>query len=717
MIALEELNSLNDQTWNGGHIIDMWLLDRWHTAYTQSSFRYITMTFAHPRELPDADEVKHFRLFYPDLPQSIEEACPPEDFILVYCLRSVHYFTMVFTLQQKRVHIMGMDWRYDLRRSQINDWQSVDGARLVERMCLLYGWDYNNFQDITVNTVNWVAPNSYDCGPKSCQIIEWIWNSGLHLDREGLWNGLDLRCCHGQRRLMATRVHALLLEGYRLYLDVKEMDPDILVEALGPLYNFIEQETEMENMLRRDRARSLRPILENLRVAILSCQQCHGIAHPTLHDDEEDHQNQATILKGTRSKQAYVMDPGDSVPLPDQNISDSSNDDESDTEERHPVFQVEDWKEARIGRYPRPKKGPTLPPLKSLHHLRHSFFDQYDDYERGPTLDILDPIPETVMQLAQLSLVYIAKKVITAPWTLFQDYGFRLLPDFMQMFLLGKPILVKEHLCPIGLQEPPIVYGEDQPVRTSRTGQEIIISDRRVCGAAELLGICDEMESDLPLLTGKDDQDNYICLDLQRDHVIPQNIRTACDIDSLIWVTQCPEFKGFVNFSAAPVIRDRPPIWKNNHVMVELLYPQSEDDKLALGPRMEWQTKKFRLSRLPHVLFGHLDGTKIDLILFFPRMTHQHPHTKRWANAVPPYVQNLFWDNVFLPAVKTVLAPVDKPYVVLDREHSAFKGAKLIAHTFDREEMRKIVKEMKDLVSTCGGCLAKLLLTFTEDRK
>jgi len=207
----------------------------------------------------------------------------------------------------------------------------------------------------------------------------------------------------------------------------------------------------------------LQPPMKPLEKAVRSGELLHGTRH-------KDHMPRET------NQEAF----GQSNP-----VEDWSQPPESDVslevevfQDIHPTsaFQVEDWKQAKIGRYPRPP-GPKIPALSSLRGLRHPFLDDFDDYTDGPTLDVLDPIPDTVIQLAQLSLVYIASRIITAPWTLFKDYGFRLLSDFLQMFWLLEPILVREHLAPVGLWEPSAAFMSHHPPEISRSGHPIIANN------------------------------------------------------------------------------------------------------------------------------------------------------------------------------------------------------------------------------------------------
>ncbi|KIM49948.1 hypothetical protein M413DRAFT_6757 [Hebeloma cylindrosporum] len=437
----------------------------------------------------------------------------------------------------------------------------------------------------------------------------------------------------------------------------------------------------------------------------------------------------ADLLRGTRNKERYVTYTEHSGPeATDTSEEDVEMEDHLDVAPT-PAFQVADWTQAVIGRYPRPKQGPLLPKQRNLLGLRRPFEKDYNDYSNGPSLDVLDPHPDAVVQLAQLSLVYILNRVITTPWTLFKDYGYRLLPDFLQVFCLQEPIQVREHLAPVGLKERPPAF--TTAPETSRSGDRIERKDRLVLGAGELLELANNLGSDLPLLTGRKTEsctaDNtaasFIHLDLERDRVKPDRLFKACDIDSLIWITRTPRFNGSFGLYRTPQIRDKPPIWKNNHIMVQLLYPQSEEDKHGL--RSEWQAKPFRLSRIPHLSLGSAGQItrSVELILFFPRMTHQHPYTHRWQNAVPLEIQQFFWDSVLLPAWDYITSPVQRPYNTLKREHAEYKmrrgkglnnkGKAADPHPIDTQELTKLVTLMKYIVKGSKSLSQKDGITLT----
>jgi hypothetical protein len=428
------------------------------------------------------------------------------------------------------------------------------------------------------------------------------------------------------------------------------------------------------------------------------------------------------ILQGAKSMKAYVvgecLDDDDEEEEEDNNGlpslqeikegQDLENPEEDDVvtsqKQRSAKPKEVNRPQARIGRFPRPIRAPNLPPRPHLRGLILPFRRNFDDYEGGPTLEELAPLPEAHLQF-QPSLMYICKQIMLtpAPYSLFKDYGYRLLPSFAQAFHLGEPILVEEHLCPVGLPDPPKSLTDFLTWnREGRHGQLVSVDDLVVIGAERLLEIAEEEGDDAILLTGRTIGNHYVCVDLLQDAVEPDHLDFSCDIDSMIWVTQTPRFNSPVAVYSLPVIRDQAPIWKNNHVQVQLLYPQTEDDQMATGGRDEWVTNTHSLSNIPHLLFGMLQGTSVvEILLFFPRMMHRDPHSHFRINRIPKGIQDHFWDHVLLPALRATIPSTRAAYLPVDRSHSAFKmgsGKQSSTVCLDPKDLEKLIKRMKRIV-------------------
>lgn len=335
--------------------------------------------------------------------------------------------------------------------------------------------------------------------------------------------------------------------------------------------------------------------------------------------------------------------------------------------------------------------------------LQHPFTFYFDDYTNGPTLEVLAPIHDTVMHY-DASLVYLANQVTINPWPLFKDYGYRILPNFAQNYYLGKPKLIKEHLCPVGLPFPPssiTSYHQSEP--EARLGQDIKVTDQVVMGLQDLMHQADAFGDEV-LLTGKTGDECFVVLDLQQDRVRPASLTYSCDIDSLIWITRTPRFTAPCSISSGPKIRAKAPISKDNHVTVKLLFPQSAEDRARGGVREEWWTKPCPLSTIPHILFGTIPGpTVVEILLFFPRMKHRDPHRRFWRTQVPSEIQGQLWDRVVLPVLHKVVPDAMSALYPADRHHAQFKQGKkksrIIELVLQPEHWTKVVEEMTHHVS------------------
>ena len=548
--------------------------------------------------------------------------------------------------------------------------------------------------------------------------------NGLRLDRDIHWKRPKFPCCHPLRKKVAERVNQLIWDGIHAFdlLSAEQIQAidSTLTNTWAQLMNILRADFNL------DPASKLNTIIQNLDKAMQNCPHCHAMLQEMEQDQaalicpipirrkaiqEATESRKKELLNGTKSMAALVM--GLDEPTPQTQDLEEPTEEEEAAPDRpaHDVFQVADWTQARIGRFPRPKLGPHIPIPTSLRGRQLPFQAHFDHYYSGPTLTDLHPIPQSIMGY-DTSLVYLADRITIMPWPLFKDYGYRLLPNFAKNFYLGKPLLFKEHLCPVGLLNPPDSITAYHAPRFARDGGMVDTHDLLHMGAADLLELADAEGDDTILLTGKTLEDEYILLDLQRDAVQPNNLLYSCDIDSIIWITQTPKFVGPFGIYASPVIRDRAPIWKSNHAYVELLFPQSDEDREAGGTREEWWVKPFPLSRIPHLLFGLLhQGSPVEILLFFPRMTHRHPFTHFSDTLIPKHIQNILWDRVILPSIRGILPETAAVYFPLDRDHSRFKqglgkagSSRAPLHSLQGFNMTEVVKEMKNLVRQTHPC-------------
>lgn len=695
--AFTDLATLKSGQWLSGSVLDYWLQTFW-IMLGKPPFRYIPTRYLLPTNTaPNATEIMHFRRLF-DLPT--QASCPPEPVIGIVNTGQNpnkggnHYCVMMFLPETNIVHVVGRLYTQNSIIPNSRNWGEWSGDNIWSNIAHLHGWPVSS---PTVHEVNWLQ-NGFDCGAIAVQVIETIWTDGLHTHGNGPWKLPSLPCCHTTRKRVATGINTAIADTIPLFhqatagVHAAQLDDGVNGFFLG-----LEQsKTSVNDALVRGGLRNhhqvANAVVRDLSKAMLSCAACHELLPGDLRRVLLGDGKPSVLPKGARIKETHVQhEPRFSTtppPLASEDESEGKQDAPPHVGKTKPsTSRSTDFSQAKASRFLRPIQSTHLPPLGSRLGLRIPFDLSFDDYTNGPTLETLDPIPDTIAKLASLSLSYIANQIILCPWTMYKDYGYRLEPDFGQGFHLCDPVLVEKHLMPVGLSAPPL------------SGVQLTEHwDMVVMGAREMIAAADKDRTDDLFVTGKTTDGSYIRVDLTRDEVKPCSISRSCDIDSLIWITQAPRFLKSIQVFTKPVIRPRAPISKHNHVYVDVLLPQSEHDREAGGLRREWYSQKFRLSRIPHVQFARIgEGSGAgELLLFFPRMIHQQPYTGYWAAQVPSDVQNLFWDRVLMPAVRQVVPDMDHPYVDHDRSHLAFKerGTKTHHHPFHPDTFSNLIEQM-----------------------
>ena len=719
--AFRELDSLQPKRWIEGMLMDNWLMNLW-IMRGRPDIRYLPTSFLLPRQAAEyPDSILAFRTRF-NLPT--DGPCPLQWVIGFTNVGGEkdgekqsggdHYCCMLFMPREKAIHVLGKRHKEASQRKQPSDWESWGGSNIWRNIAILHGWDTAG--ETVVYEQNWVQ-NGYDCGAIVCQVIDMIWANGFSFGYQGFWRKPTLPCCHAVRKQMAADIHQSTLSKMAAFNTLVASNQPAALQGLftANMQESIAQAEDVQQELESNPGLALQELLDALDKAIRTCGPCNGHLSPQAAQQVSQMSN--LILNRLKQKPRGEVaadgpnleneDEEEAAPEEDEAVPEGPEDLELPAAQVNRPYHVKDWSQAVMGRYPRPVSAPDLPPLTTLRGLRISSDNGYDEYETGPTLEALDPIPDTIMLLAEPNLVYLAGQVRNNPWATFRDYGYRIEPDFYQAFHNLPPIMVKEHLMPVGLSAP----GEDSiATQKTRAGNNIDLTDLVVMGAQEMIEKANEEGSNSIFLTGKTWEGELVKLDLQKDAITPTSITEAGDVDSVIWLTRYSRFKHAINIFTKPVIRKKPPIYKHNHIYVDLLVPQSEDDRQALGSRAEWYSKTFKLSQIPHIQLGKMgDGAgSVNLLMAFPRMTHKHPYLPRWVNVVPADVQNLLWDKVIIPAMQAVTPQVVHPYVGLERAHLAFKekggkGASKASPTFPfrRKEFTALIKEIQAMVSEC----------------
>jgi hypothetical protein len=679
-------------------VLDFWLTTLWQRLGCPD-VRYIQIPWMmYNINVPTPDEISAFRTAYGLPLQGPCEKAPLAGLLNTGRAGASkggnHYCCVIWMPEERIVHVLGRNYMSTGWLLDAKNWAEWDGPTIWRNLAILHGWSCST---LSVRTLDWIQ-NGYDCGPIACQVLERIWTTGFELTSTGIWRKPSLPCCHQIRLQIASDTHACILA-------ISQANPQQHTD--GTLQSVVQ---ELEN----HPARRLHLVTRNLHHAMAKCSLCITSSGKKSQKKMESPHVSRPFISSIPSRD---LRRAKGRPECDAESDDGGNDSgrsstslPSDTMPSHANrnIHVKDWSQARLGRFPRPPP-PYLPKLKSLRGLWSKFDNNFDDYDDGPTLEDLEATgPPKPIQLANADLVYMAHRIISNPWPMFKDQGFRILPSFADLFYKKSPIRLLEHISPVGLSHPSFPPSESDSEISSSPDDLITV------GAQEMLEAVGSGDDNLMFLTGKTPDNRYIQLDLRRDAVIPQSICHSYDIDSLIWVSTYPRFRHAVSVYTMPLIRKKPPIWKHNHVYVDLLVPQSETDRLAPGRRSEWWTRRFRLSRIPHVSFGRIgEGSgSIDIYLFFPRMTHRHPHTGRWVSLVPSDVQNFLWKKVITPAMKNITRKSDHPYVGLSRENLILKmgtwsrkrrgeGQRVPTFPFRPSLFQKLMNAMMEIV-----CLA-----------
>jgi hypothetical protein len=664
-------------------VLDFWLTGLWQRLGCPD-IRYIQIPWMMAnREVPTSEEVTNFRSAY-----KLPLHGPCEKVPLAGLLNTGgdgskggnHYCCAIWRPEEKVVHVLGRRYASTGSSLDAKDWEEWGGPIIWRNLTILHGWGHI---PLSIRTLDWIQ-NGYDCGPIACQVLESVWTSGFELTSRGIWKKPVFPCCHPIRLRITSDVHAQIMDTYEAHCQQP------LQDAHGILDEVIK---ELEN----HPARRLLQTTNHLERAISKCSPCISLRPKTSQNASQKKPSMPSFINQNISHAKGMPGYDPQSDGQDSDSGQSSSDITPATANRN--IHVTDWSQARLGRFCRPP-APALPPLKSLRGLWSSFDDLFDEYEEGPTLEDL---ASTAPPVYNCDLVYMANQIIKNPWTMFKDQGYRLLPSYADLFHKKPPIMILEHISPVGISHP------SSPDHDS--DDDLCAYDAHIMGAGEMLQAADAEDNDLMFLTGKTFNNQYICLDLQRDAIKPEDIHHSYDIDSLICVTIEPRFNHAVNVFTMPHIRKKAPIWKHNHVYIDLLVPQSENDRLSHGPRSEWWTRRFRMSQIPHVSFGHLgEGSgSVNVYLFFPRMTHKPPHSARWISLVPPDVQNFFWKNVMTPAMKEVTTELDQPYVGLSRENLVLKmgswsrrkageGRRAPTFPFQPAVFRRLIAKMMEIV-------------------
>lgn len=116
------------------------------------------------------------------------------------------------------------------------------------------------------------------------------------------------------------------------------------------------------------------------------------------------------------------------------------------------------------------------------------------------------------------------------------------------------------------------------------------------------------------------------------------------------------------------------------------------------------------LSNIPHTRFasvveGHGPFTAY---IFFPRMRHKTKYTNRWEVVMPYELQAMLFEQVIIPAVRSVLGPEAEPYVAYTVDEFKLKSASK-THRMGNPARVKIFDVMPDKLIKIQSVMQRII--------
>lgn len=380
---------------------------------------------------------------------------------------------------------------------------------------------------------------------------------------------------------------------------------------------------------------------------------------------------------------------------------------------------------------------PTITPIP-LHMTDHDsrsqspkdIDDDFDDYDSAPIARTQENVLEKTW-----SFDGYGNFMLETCWSTWVDHGFRLNRRFFSMFSDDSPAQHIEHLLPttasVETEESP--YNTESSSSSWATKSDVSLTDdpilpsvqistpdlpRSILGLQAMLDeagpVENTTESQNVFICGKDRTGEFFRVDPAADeiHIAAEDIAASMDLDSFIYVTQQLKFQGAMHLHLLPLLGNRAPFWKTNHVSVKVLCPPTE-----AGSR-SCTTKAYTLNQIPHTHFGQLGAGAVlfNVYIFFPRMIQKHRVRGFMLNMLPLPVQDLWLGSGVIPAAREVFSddfPGTTEYVPWSLEQLRLKkggdrGPKTIVTSPEcligfQAALRRRVKHNPDLLQRFGS--------------
>ncbi|KAI6137967.1 hypothetical protein BKA82DRAFT_35141 [Pisolithus tinctorius] len=673
VMAYQTIGTLRYETWIDASILNFHLLSQWYAVQGRMHVHYADLFSVIPsvsggtHALPDAQEIQFFCQHHLFDSHPANPSVP----IAFVVMQNSHFFVAVFDYWLNLAFILGrciehvLETPYPHYDPLHNDWNTWNGPFYWTCIASLHGFDAINPTQVDVQVYNW-SQNGFDCGPIASFVMESLMRGGLSGDGRPTIHIPPIPCGHH----LHLRMLVMVKEGCQrcwedyCYLSTTTLPPGHIwtqwdnTKAIG--------EDILMDVENQSSGEQHATIVHELNVIGANCLHCQrgddssNVVNPDVHSNGDFPTD--------------TEDEGEDHPLPldtkSQHLRDLL---------RHYPYHVKDWSAGMMYCFPRPTPPVYLPAYQGQ---RWKCFDhRFDEYEGGPVL-------ESLRQDRNCNEIVEEPYYRPGMWTSFRDYGYCLLSSFNQMFYLGPPIRLSDHILQVGV---PANYQSSHQIGDHVTGNyslarqvphpsRVDMDDVAILGASQMIEIGSSTSECLvnTFVNGQHKDGHHICLDLELDHklVTPEELEVTMDIDSLIWVTHSLQFNTLLPIYLGPIVEEKAPMHKHNHVYVDILVPQSEADYSVIGSHTEWLTMAFPLCGVPHTVFGALSNAAgtMNVYICFPRMIHRDEMTHKHANHIPKEVLDFFWEHVLLPVIHAHADVSSAPYVSLTLKEVQFKA-------------------------------------------
>lgn len=489
--AYASISTLSSQIWVDSVILDFFLMSVWYSVTGRTHIRFVDITSAMPsfdllqnHLLPSQAEIHPFQQRYYIEPTSPENS-RPIGFIVFH---HQHYFTVVFDYTAAIAYVLGRRIGNDCEQfdEELDDWETWMGPRYWNRLAALHGINPCHSDDVAVVTHNW-PQNGRDCGPIAAFLLKNFLDTGLGSDNGNI-HFPAIPCGHELRLQMLGAVREACRTSWADYnlLTTSQLPENDIWRAWDDTA-FV-SDGELAAMENEASGQQYAPVVQDLNIVCANCTVCQRrlwteeLVEPQIPDDEpqrEEDEDEDTFdvnqegfyskSKATRLRKLFKLHPDTRNArcrdwMPSRAVKGRVHDDNKQTTESssNQRKHVEDWSQGTMFRFPRPLPPIDLPAFTGLRWL--PFHRKFDDYECAPTYESMRPYRNNY----EFVIEPFYRQGI---WSMFRDYGWRILPSFHQMFYLGDPLYVLDHVMVVGT---PDGYDPSRQISTRVTGKAFI---------------------------------------------------------------------------------------------------------------------------------------------------------------------------------------------------------------------------------------------------